>query len=87
MAQCLVTKLKGVVNNPNLPKVGELKWSFSGTWNEGQNFTVNTSEGQAITLEISDGFNFWTVQEKSPYQPETKIGKKLSFLHTKDLLL
>lgn len=87
MAQCLVTKLKVVVNNPNLPKAGELKWSFSGTWNEGQNFTIKPIEGQAITLEISDGFNFWESTNRAPYQPETKIGKKVIVSSYKRLIV
>lgn len=77
MVQCLVTKLKGVVNNPNLPRVGELKWSFSGTWTKDSNFTIIPEEGQKITLEISSGFNFWDSSNEAPYQPKIKIGGKV----------
>jgi hypothetical protein len=38
MGNCLVTKLKGVVNNPNLPKLGYMVVKFNGV--ENQRYTI-----------------------------------------------
>ncbi len=57
MANCLVTKLKGVVNNNNLLKVGEFR--FPSVRNdfpaEGAHLKLAPKEGNIITVEDIDG--------------------------------
>lgn len=48
---CLVTKLKGVVDNPNLPKLGEM--TFKILKNKRRTFFVEVSED--ITLTVTGG--------------------------------
>lgn len=55
MYKCLVTKLKESVDNPNLPKFGEITFSVnSSSTPEGQ---VLRFETEGVTLDIPSGFN------------------------------
>jgi hypothetical protein len=59
MGNCLVTKLKGVVDNPNLPKLGEMTLTatyYSGTIDWG-NCCLELTNTQDCVISISgDGY-------------------------------
>lgn len=58
MAQCLVTKLKGTVNNNSLPKIGELRIKFrkvSSPSVDSQYLNLSIINTQSITI-VGDGY-------------------------------
>lgn len=58
MVQCLVTKLKGTVNNDSLPKIGELRIKFrkvSRPSVDSQYLNLSTVGTQSITI-VGDGY-------------------------------
>ena len=55
MENCLVTKLKGVANNNNLPFYGKLRLSLSNLYSSNQNLTINT-------IGIQSSFNIKVVE-------------------------
>lgn len=74
MGQCLVTKLKGVVNNDNLKKLGCIQFKKHATGNFV--FTINGNGGD-ITVKCSDGRSFlvdsisvntYTIKNTDPHQ-------------------
>lgn len=62
MGNCLVTKLKGIVNNPNLPKLGELVVQARGlTSATGQNINCYNGVADAMKYKLDDGYSFNTI--------------------------
>lgn len=81
---CLVTKLKGVVNNPNLPKLGELIIRFNATatptnWGIMRSFQPTATEGITISVDgdgcftnLGNTITAESISERSTY-PLTTI--------------
>jgi hypothetical protein len=69
---CLVTKLKGVVDNPNLPKMGEFKIEIGVKPNVTAPFWIQSTGEMNITIE-GDGHFY-----KGTYDAQTDVTTQLS---------
>lgn len=58
MGNCLVTKLAGIVNNPSLKKLGEIKVTSNLTsiGNSNDYIRVDGSADKPVTLKIETGY-------------------------------
>ena len=62
---CLVTKLKGIVNNNNLPKYGELLWRVSS--NDVITIVFGVGQWKNANFEVTGDLSIWNYQETTNY--------------------
>lgn len=89
MSNCLVTKLKGVIDNPNLPYFGETVFNGNLTKRNGNEYyysigTVNTGDVFIVTLKAN--FAIEASQQLSLYLKGSSVISNVIDLRGENLL-